>query len=657
MSFVLKRITARWLIVITGFLRACVYYFICLGTKADPGDDEPFIKSLTIKSKVMMRFSRCEITTEMYNPSSGNQEARFLVQLPNTAFISNFTMEINGNVVVAQVKSKQQAEDDYKEAKDQNKTAGYVGVSHPTKPEKGMQVFEILTTVHAGGTVIFQLSYEELLIRELKWYQQRISIRPHQLVNTIKAELYIYEPQGFSEFYVLNPSDNAVGQLNVITRDENVKHVLYEVNREQQEEIGGSNGIKGELILKYDVRHSSDVGLVHVEDDYFVHLISPENGFSPLAKNIIFVIDISGSMGGHNKIFQAKLSLKNILTKLRSFDKFMCVFFHTDLIYWPSRDDGLVFATVSNIVSAQTFIEMKMVANGGTNINDALVRSASFLNNIPGPKGSHLIVFLTDGKPSEGVTIKTDIVRNVIYAASSKVSIFSLGFGSDHELDFELLQMLSYRTGGYAKRILPTDGSREELTNFFLGFNTPLLYDIKLDYTKSVVDDNLITPVVFRQYFEGSELVVAGKLRPESPSTWNVSLLGFTTELVKLSKVVNSKMMEIPDHAYSAYNEGFVKKLYAYWRIKKLLEDELETDDVDEKINIREMALQLALENNFVTPLTSMIVVDNQMYDQDDTAKEAHFPSGANSSFSEKLNPFIHIILVLQILLFYMKPF
>ena len=43
--------------------------------------------------------------------------------------------------------------------------------------------------------------------------------------------------------------------------------------------------------------------------------------------------------------------------------------------------------------------------------------------------------------------------------------------------------------------------------------STPLLTDVKINYLGNTVDKETVTPTCFLNFFEGSEIVVAGKLR------------------------------------------------------------------------------------------------------------------------------------------------
>jgi len=74
-------------------------------------------------------------------------------------------------------------------------------------------------------------------------------------------------------------------------------------------------------------RPQLDGGDILIRDGYFVHFISPEN-LAPIAKNIIFVIDKSGSMSGE-RIEKTKEAFEYIVQDLNDEDHFQIVTFES----------------------------------------------------------------------------------------------------------------------------------------------------------------------------------------------------------------------------------------------------------------------------------------------------------------------------------------
>ena len=64
------------------------------------------------------------VTSEVRNPESDSREVFLTVILPETAFISRFAIEVEGQLFVAFVKEKTEAWKEYQNAVQEGKTAG-----------------------------------------------------------------------------------------------------------------------------------------------------------------------------------------------------------------------------------------------------------------------------------------------------------------------------------------------------------------------------------------------------------------------------------------------------------------------------------------------------------------------------------------------------
>ena len=108
---------------------------------------------LHIQSKISLRYAQTRVESEMVNPGSTAQEIMFSMILPETAFISNFSMIQNGAETVAKVMEKQEAIDEYNEAKRIGISSGLV------KKERYSNRFSMSANVEARAKVVFLLTY------------------------------------------------------------------------------------------------------------------------------------------------------------------------------------------------------------------------------------------------------------------------------------------------------------------------------------------------------------------------------------------------------------------------------------------------------------------------------------------------------------------
>ena len=141
--------------------------------------------------------------------------------------------------------------------------------------------------------------------------------------------------------------------------------------------IKNITGIHDDIILRYEIEREENKSPIYVNGDFFMQTTSPQ-GLPTIAKNIIFVIDQSGSMQG-DKAEQAQEALLRMLDKLNEDDRFQLMFFSDDLVHWPTEPmpDGsdLALATTNNIVAAKNFVQKSFIADGSTNIEKALIES------------------------------------------------------------------------------------------------------------------------------------------------------------------------------------------------------------------------------------------------------------------------------------------
>lgn len=212
--------------------------------------------SLLITSKISSRFANTLVTSKLQNKSPDDREAKFVVQLPETAFISNFSMVVKGKRYIARVKEKNAAKMEYEEAKNKSLNTGLVSYSKSQLALRGMDVFEIAINVAPRSTAVFYLNYQQLLLRRKGFYEQTISIRPKQIVPVLNVTVDVEEPQDLSHVEVMkirkDPSD-ALEKGNpsaaVTQTSPKSARVTYNPSETEQRKHGNA-GVDGDLIIQ-----------------------------------------------------------------------------------------------------------------------------------------------------------------------------------------------------------------------------------------------------------------------------------------------------------------------------------------------------------------------------------------------------------------------
>jgi uncharacterized protein with von Willebrand factor type A (vWA) domain len=135
-------------------------------------------------------------------------------------------------------------------------------------------------------------------------------------------------------------------------------------------------------------------------------------------------------------------------------------------VQYPTNGSYSIPEFDGNVNLAYDFI-LDMNARGGTNINDALLEALEICENVKvieeiDSKTEQMIIFLSDGEASSGVTDSDQIKENVREANKDlQVPIYGLAFGSG--ADFDLIKDVSDETNGFAQRIYDSGNSFEQL--------------------------------------------------------------------------------------------------------------------------------------------------------------------------------------------------
>uniref|UniRef100_A0A673TUB5 Inter-alpha-trypsin inhibitor heavy chain H1 n=1 Tax=Suricata suricatta TaxID=37032 RepID=A0A673TUB5_SURSU len=567
----------------------------------DTSVDGMTIRSLKVNCKVTSRFAHYVITSQVVNNADEAKEVAFDVEIPKTAFISDFAITADGKAFIGDIKDKVTAWKQYRKASVSGENAGLVRASGRT-----MEQFTIHLTVGPRSKATFRLTYEEVLKRRLTQYNIDIKVKPKQLVHHFEIDVDIFEPQGISKLDAqasFLPKELA-NQLIKKSFSGKQGHVLFRptVGQQQSCPMCSTSMLNGDFKVTYDVNRDKLCDLL-VANNHFAHFFAPQN-LTNLNKNLVFVIDISTSMEGQ-KVKQTKEALLKILGDMRPGDYFDLVLFGTDVQSWRG---SLVQASAANLRAAQDFVRRFFLA-GATNLNGGLLRGIEILNQAHGsiPELSNhasVLIMLTDGEPTEGVTDRSQILKNVRNAIRGRYPLYNLGFG--HNVDFSFLEVMSMENNGRAQRIYEDHDATQQLQGFYDQVANPLLVDVELLYPQDTV--SALTQHRHKQYYEGSEIMVAGRIADHKLSSFKADVLarGEGQEF-KATCLVDEEEMKKLLQERGHMLENHVERLWAYLTIQELLAKRMKLEG-KEKANVTAKALQMSLAYQFVTPLTSMIM-------------------------------------------------
>jgi Ca-activated chloride channel family protein len=266
-----------------------------------------------------------------------------------------------------------------------------------------------------------------------------------------------------------------------------------------------------------------------------------------IAKDVVLVLDTSGSMEGE-KIVQARTALRSVLEQLAPEDRFAVVEFSTGV-----RLFGRGLSPASQADQAIAWVE-RLEAVGGTDINLALLEALATVE----PERPTMLIFLTDGLPTEGEVEIPDIMENVGENTPDNVRFFAFGVGDD--VDTLLLDGLAEAHHGRSFYVRPGQPLDETVSAFYGSISAPVLTDPEIDWGSVAVTD--LSPDPVPDLFAGAQLVALG--RYTVPGETTIELTGEVNDELRTFTFPNQRLSALPGN-------DWLPRLWATRRIGHLL--------------------------------------------------------------------------------------
>jgi Ca-activated chloride channel family protein len=325
--------------------------------------------------------------------------------------------------------------------------------------------------------------------------------------------------------------------------------------------------------------------------DHFLFLFSPavesyqEN---VLPKDIVFVFDRSGSMSGE-KIEQAQSAFQFILGQLGDRDRFSIVSFDHRL---SSLSRALLPVDRQSLADAREFVA-ELSADGNTDLERALQAGLGILERSEGRDAPRLIVFMTDGLPTAGVTDGAAITRLVAEANAgleARLHVFGVGY----DVNTHLLDRLAEENGGSVTYVQPGENLEAILTGFYEKIAYPVLTDVEIDFQGMEASD--LYPAAIPDLFRGSSVLLAGRYRATDDQV-TVRVRGYVGG-ERRTYIYTYDLDRLRDR-------DFVPRLWATRRVGALL-DRVRVEGASQALvdEIRELGLGYGL----VTPYTTFAI-------------------------------------------------
>ncbi len=330
------------------------------------------------------------------------------------------------------------------------------------------------------------------------------------------------------------------------------------------------------------------------KDGYFLLQLSPKDNLTErelINKDIVFVLDTSGSMGDEGKMEKARSALLFGVRNLRDGDRFNIVNFAGEEHLMES---SLITANAHGKKRGEEFVK-KLVPTGGTNINDALRASLRQFDSSDRPK---MLVFITDGLPTVGESNVEKIIENARQIKVEGLRLFTFGVG--YVVNTTLLDKLASENSGAADYIEPKEDLEVKVSNFFTRVNSPVLTDLEMDF--GGVETDLLYPRTLNDVFKGSQLTLIGRYKNASDLE-NVTLR-LKGKTGRETRAFEYKNLDFP---LRAEDNSFLPRLWASRRVGWLVE---QVRSNGENKELRDEIVDLGTRYGIVTPYTSYLATD-----------------------------------------------
>ncbi|HJQ35016.1 MAG TPA: VIT and VWA domain-containing protein [Pyrinomonadaceae bacterium] len=539
------------------------------------------VKSIKIDVKVAAQVATTHVEQVFRNDTDAVLEGSYIFPIPESASVAEFAIWDGDRRLVGEVRSRAEARRIYDDIVRRQRDPGLLEYA-------GRDLFQAsVFPIPPHSDKKLELTYTQILKAEGGTVAYRYPLgtgRNVVPIGTVSGRVEIEAGEPVRNLY--SPSH----EIEVSRSGERRARVSFEAKA----------GAEPQDFQLFYTLSDADFGmtlLTHREpgkQGFFLLTISPKDDMAEqeyAAKDVIFVLDTSGSMAEAGKMEKARAALLFGVRSLRPSDRFNVINFAGEEHLMTT---GLLQADGAGRSQGEDFInQLKPV--GGTNINGALTAALKQFDNSDRPR---IVVFLTDGLPTVGETKAERISENVRAARPAGVRLFTFGVGYD--VNTALLDKLAADNGGVAEYVEPKEDLEIKVSNFFTKINYPVLTNLLLDM--GGVQTDLIYPREMPDVFRGGQVTLIGRYtNPYDLTNVVLTLKGRTGSRDRTYVYEN---LSFPLHNT---NNDFLPRLWATRRVGWLME-QVRTNG--EQKELTDEIVDLGTRYGIVTPYTSYLAVE-----------------------------------------------
>jgi Ca-activated chloride channel family protein len=555
------------------------------------------VESRFVDMQVRNQVASVSVTETLLNTCGRVFEAEYYIPIPDGASVDQLTLTVNGHELTGEILSADRARRRYEDIVRRKRDPALLEYA-------GMGCIKVSAfPLEPGKPAQLSLHYSMLCPKEGDVVELQFPLANARHSSApVKEIRVIAEIHGQAE--LLNIYSPTV-QIDTRFRGDREATVTYTT----------ANCYPSADFVVYFTEDNREIGATFLtyfpernKDGYYMMLVSPSHGAnssSPIAKDILIVLDRSGSMSGE-KIKQARDAVSFVINNLNADDRFDFITYNGGV---ESCFGSLTSATRKNRDTALDEVD-RVEASGGTNIHDALteamdelVSSSRQASLIGSPTRPAYVLFLTDGLPTVGTTDEQRIIDDARKANELNARLFCFGVGYD--VNVRLLDNLSNDQNGKSAYVKPDENIEEKVSSLYSKIKNPVMTDLRAELEGFRLRDR--HPDMLRDLFENDQIVQVGRISNDGDGYRNTTLKISGTYLGE-GETFSYPVEVNTSNRRSSYK--FIEKLWAQRRVAFLLNEVRLKGQNEELVN---EIVDLATRYGIVTPYTSFLADENQM--------------------------------------------
>lgn len=543
-----------------------------------------------VSMQVTGMLARVRVEQKFHNPSLEWQEGIYVFPLPDDSAVDGLRMQIGDRIIEGQIKQKAEARRIYKQAKTAGKKAALI------EQQRANIFSNSVANIGPGETITIIIHYQQRVHYNNGVFALRfpMTITPRYVPHGFRAtdkNITEFSGDGWGSARTTEPDDLLHApvalpgniELNPLKLDivlqpgfalADLVSPYHSINSQRVGEQYRINLAEGSVPANRDFELRWRAVESHVptaalfsesrdEADYaLIMLIPPQARDSiqrHLPREIVFVIDTSGSMGGRS-IRQARQALALAVSRLNSTDTFNIIQFNT---VTSRLFSGSVPADTIHKSRATRYINA-LEAGGGTEMLPALQMALTSTHSADeSEKRVRQVVFLTDGSVSN----EAELFR-LIKTHLADTRLFTIGIGSAPNSYF-MRKAAEFGKGTFT-HIGDVHEVNRKMTELFAKIERPVLTDIQLDWTE--MEDVDVYPQRIPDLYSGEPVVLSVRavelrgelkisgLRAGAPWQRTLTLSGGMTGNGIAKRWAREKIAALMDSLHDGHDRDKVKK-------------------------------------------------------------------------------------------------